>query len=149
MSSRSGSEPPSPILVAHVKSAPADSRKDSQKPSSSRHASLASSRVSRDGRRSSVRRSLDWLERARRNRKESLKARKERKVEMGLKAFGDALRNPMKSLKKTLLVSMIILSVFIPFRIGRRLLLGGGESRPKGRIQNSQPCFMLGSSFRS
>jgi hypothetical protein len=66
-----------------------------------------------DGRRSSVRRSLDWLERARRNRKESLKARKERKVEMGLKAFGDALRNPMKSLKKTLLVSMIILSVFI------------------------------------
>ena len=112
--SNSGSEPPSPILVAHVKSAPADSRKDSQKPSSSRHASLASSRVSRtDGRRSSVRRSLDWLERARRNRKESLKARKERKVEMGLKAFGDALRNPMKSLKKTLLVSMIILSVFI------------------------------------
>ena len=111
--SNSGSEPPSPILVAHVKSAPTDSRKDSQKPSSSRHASLASSRVSRDGRRSSVRRSLDWLERARRNRKESLKARKERKVEMGLKAFGDALRNPMKSLKKTLLVSMIILSVFI------------------------------------
>mgnify|MGYP003317379698 CR=1 FL=1 len=58
--------------------------------------------------KASVRRSLDWLERARRNRKESLKARKERKVEMGLKAFGDALRNPMKSLKKTLLGFVII-----------------------------------------